>query len=267
MLPPDILLGLITVVMAVLGGIVSAHAPTNIRHKTAYIVAFICLGCFAWVVVIQQSRQTTKSETELRSEITRLTSASSEITRLQSLNNKLEEQLLDLGRMNTSLVKENTSVVTGGDSICYMDFMYQVGQPIPVFVHVGRYPLYDLDVRIVDLVKMRKRFAEHLGVDLASDVSYKIREFQAGKAWIDQSLSVPFSDQREQDFNVFFSARNGIWTEQLRLRNVSGQWVKAIQVFFSPYVRSGKTSKPSPKPIYEEVSKEFPRNADGTVPW
>jgi hypothetical protein len=253
--------------MAVLGGLVSAHAPSKLSHKVAYVGAFVVLGCGALTFAIIQSRQTAKSDTESKGMLGQLATASSEATRLQGLNNKLQEELLELAKMNMSLGKQSIATVTGGDSFCYMDFMYQFGQPNPVFIHHGRYPLYDVQVRIVDLVEMRKRVAEGRALDLNSDVQYRINEFQAGRMWMDRSLSVPFSDEQAQDFNIFFSARNGIWTEKLRLRKVSGHWVQAVQVFFSPYIRSGSPSIPSKKPAYESVAKEFPRDPDGAVPW
>lgn len=260
---PEVVLGVITVVMAVVGGIVSVHAPSQLAYKVAYIVTFIVLGCCALVFVIRQSRESAKSETELNNKIEQLSHSSARIAGLQEQNNELQTKILDLARSNASLAKESISTVTGGDSFCYMNFSYQFGMPTPVLIHSGKYPLYDVQVRITDLNKFRRKVELHQPLDLSSDINLTIGELQVGRVWINRGLAVPFSDERAQDFNIFFSARNGIWTEILRLRKVGNSWSPALRVRFSP------TDIPNPpaKPAFEQVPKDFPRNADGLVDW
>jgi len=73
--------------------------------KAVYVLAFICLGACSWFLVVKQSRQTSRSGTELRSEIKRLASESAEVTRLQASNSELQKQLLELAKLNTTLAK------------------------------------------------------------------------------------------------------------------------------------------------------------------
>src|SRR5437879_2621335 len=62
----ELLVAIATVVMAVLGGIVSAHAPTKPRQKWIYGIAFIVLGCAILMLVIFQSQLTEKTKQEAR---------------------------------------------------------------------------------------------------------------------------------------------------------------------------------------------------------
>jgi len=60
----DILLGVVTALMAALGGIVSAHAPAKPKHKWAYGAAFVALGVFSIILIVTQSRATAKEQQE-----------------------------------------------------------------------------------------------------------------------------------------------------------------------------------------------------------
>src|ERR1700731_1002605 len=60
----DILLGVVTALMAALGGIVSAHAPVNPKHKWTYGAAFVALGIFSVILIVTQSRAAAKEQVE-----------------------------------------------------------------------------------------------------------------------------------------------------------------------------------------------------------
>jgi hypothetical protein len=55
---------------------------------------------------------------------------------------------------------ESANAITGGDSFAYMSVMVpdpkSAATIIPVFVHKGKYPLYDVEARIVDLDEFRR---------------------------------------------------------------------------------------------------------------
>jgi hypothetical protein len=153
----DMILGCVMVGMAVLGGIVSVHPPTKIRYKIAYVLVFMALGCFACVVVIQQSKRSARSDTELRAQIKTVASHTAETSRLQQLNNELQQRVLELGKINAALGRQNISTATGGDSFCWMEFLLiEAGRGIPAFIHSGRYPLYHVEAQIIDANQTRK---------------------------------------------------------------------------------------------------------------
>src|SRR5882762_178828 len=102
---------------------------------------------------------------------------------------------------------------------------------VPMFVHVGRYPLYDVEARMVDL-------DEHARLTAASDpsainalvgatlrVGNMTPGFSRGPL---PALQHP-SGQRIS-YNVFFVARNGAWVQQFRMRWVDNGWAVANKV-------------------------------------
>ncbi|MGH9351721.1 MAG: hypothetical protein ACRD2G_06125 [Terriglobia bacterium] len=262
---PDTALGLITVGMTVLGGVVSALPPADLVRKTAYIGSFIVLGTLAWVLVVKQAKQASKRDAELKNGIDRLAVQSAEVARLQTSNNELQKQVLDLTRMNTSLARESISTGTGGDSFCWMQINFQFGRPIPMFNHVGKYTLYQVIVRIVDLNDFQRKLDRGHRFNLSDDVTLPaVPEVPVSTSWFREALVLPFSDGARQDFNVFFQARNGRWTEFLRLRRINDHWSSAIQVC-RQYNADG--SQVPREPIFEQVDRDYPRNDKGLVDW
>jgi hypothetical protein len=240
--------------MAVLGGVVSTIGPTDTWIRLVFIAAFVWLGVGAWIVVGKQTAQAAESESELRRQIKDLEIATTEAARLQALTSDLQHQLLEMSRLNTDLAKEGIAAATGGDSFCWM-MMSQPNGTIPVFVHSGKYTLYDVSVRVADLNKMR------MNVMPFDVLQMSLGEMHPGMAIPYASLRLPFSDGTTQDFKVFFTGRNGSWHEFLRLRRVGDHWSWAIQVWrFNP-------SDPPKLPLYEQVSDDFPRNENGLVDW
>src|SRR5258708_39917263 len=71
--------------------------------------------------------------------------------RQSNFNNTLAEKNNEIAQLKL----ESANAITGGNSFAYM--VLQVPDPktgsaaIPIFVHQGKYPLYDLQARIVDL--------------------------------------------------------------------------------------------------------------------
>ena len=68
----DLFLGIDTAILAVLGGIVSAHGPTVKKHKIRYGLVFIGLGVIAIVVIMLQSRDFQRARGESQRELAEL---------------------------------------------------------------------------------------------------------------------------------------------------------------------------------------------------
>jgi hypothetical protein len=59
-----------------------------------------------------------------------------------------------------------------------------------------------------------------------------------------------------RDFNVFFSARNGFYTQLLRFRRVNGKWLSATSVtFMAPAFQTN--------PALHKVDHGYPLDAHG----
>jgi len=178
------------------------------------------------------------------------------VTRQAKVENNLEKiekranDILNKLEARTFLI---FSQITGGDSYCYVCFTQNyLGENNLTILHQGQYPLYDLTVRIVDLDKF----------DESTDSLERAHEYQKifsiGTMLPNQSnnlCTITLSNQEiSKRFNIFFSARNGMFQELLRLKNVNNEWVSAIKV------DRGKT-------LLESVSENFPKNGNEEVEW
>ncbi len=160
------------------------------------------------------------------------------------------------------LQKENASAITGGDGFCWMAFQV-VGlngelvnahnmpddlMLVPNFVHQGKYPLYDVSARIVDIDELKKNVTlgtvVHIGnmtPGFAATTGVRIRHH--GKDF---------------SFNIFYVGRNGSWLQELRMRWVGDGWASASKV--TEGLGGGKE-------LLLEISQNYPRAANGEVEW
>ena len=145
------------------------------------------------------------------------------------------------------------SQMTGGDSFCYVNVAESyTGVKNLVVNHQGNYPLYDLTIRVVDL----DRFDEHSGNPEYSHTYEQV--FSIGILLPKQFNSlgnVSLSAQEESKrFNIFFSARNGMFHELLRYKKINNEWAAAIKV-------------DREKTLLEAVADNYPKSTTGEVDW
>lgn len=143
--------------------------------------------------------------------------------------------------------------IGGGNSFCYVVLSQNyLGESNMMVNHQGDYPLYDLTIRVVDLDK----FNEHSANPESAHAYEKI--FSIGTMLPKQFnnlCTISLSNQEiSKSFNIFFSARNGMFHELLRLKNVNNEWVSAIKV-------------DREKTLLESVSENYPKNLAGEVEW
>jgi hypothetical protein len=156
------------------------------------------------------------------------------------------------------LQHEAANIVTGGDSFCWMQLSMSDGpdRPAqPVFVHIGQYPLYDVTARIVDVDAIMK--APSLSGSVDFGITLSIGNMTPGFAMI-TGTRLPQTSGSTLNYNVFFVARNGSWTQLIRMRRIEGGWVTATKVV---------SGMDHPKEVIREVNNGFPLNADGDVNW
>ncbi|MEJ7606336.1 MAG: hypothetical protein WKF37_08720 [Bryobacteraceae bacterium] len=141
---PDIALGAITAIIALLGSLVSLHPPVKRWHKFTLAAVFIGLAAGGMVLVVQQSNETAVANTKLSNAIQQLSASTIQTS-------KLQEKLLSQSDTISDLARQGITTATGGDSFCYMAIV----NGNPIFLHSGKFPLYDVTARIVDLVSLR----------------------------------------------------------------------------------------------------------------
>ena len=167
-------------------------------------------------------------------------------TKVQSMLDELETK-----------TKHLTDTMTGGDSVCYALLSINEGLANVGVVTLGRFPLYGVSMRFANLEVIDKwgtqpslghvREATTLNVQLGDLVPSFAKMFVA---------TIPLPAQADiARFNIFFIARNGAFTQLLRLRKVDGEWVSATKVEKDGIKR------------HEQVHPKFPRVSSGDVDW
>ena len=147
--------------------------------------------------------------------------------------------------------------ITGGDSACYLFGPTPEGNRWRglMVVHIGKHPLYELTVRICDLDEFEKIIASRNGfANLAqADHTFSIGSLTVNYARFCDDIILGDGDSRR--FNIFFHARNGEFTQELRCKKVDGAWVFATRTRRSDVL------------LHEIVQPDFPRGANGEVNW
>ncbi len=166
-----------------------------------------------------------------------------------------EKQLRQKSEEITDLKNHIASSITGGTSFAYIVPVFQSANASPILtvVHQGEYPLYDLSVRIVDLAKLGEK-----APSLSEMKGSGIGNLAPNQAAPLGNVQINGESLR---WNLFFSARNGFFTEELRVQRVGSDWKTAIQV-----TRSNPTSGET-KTLFEKIDPGYPRGYDGKVEW
>jgi len=154
------------------------------------------------------------------------------------------------------LNREITNLVTGGDSFCYLaigSIDSKTNRGIPIVLHQGEHPLFDINVRIVDLQKLREIKDNTWTSFSQAQTNLPVGNLAKGTGLTMDPFDLGSSTGR--DFNIFFIARNGQFTQKLRLRKINDKWVRATKI-----ERDGKV-------IFEKIDIDFPKSNEGNVQW
>lgn len=116
------------------------------------------------------------------------------------------------------------STITGGNSFAHIS-MSEMGNNLfsPVIIHIGEYPLANVSARICDLQTFAANMAA--GNPFASDLNLNVGDVAPGLATM-SGINLKAVGPKH-DWNVFFSARNGLWTQRIRGRVVNAKWLFA----------------------------------------
>jgi hypothetical protein len=157
-----------------------------------------------------------------------------------------------------SLHRRVAETVTGGDAWCHI-VLSPTGRNDAVLtvVHQGEYPLYDVTARVVDLDEFDSQ-REALSFEQIAEGTFTIDigNLAPNSASLMGHWTIP---DRELRWNIFFAARNGFFTQELRVRRVGDALAHATRITR----RLGAEQEV----VREDVTSEFPRGADGEVEW
>ncbi len=189
--------------------------------------------------------------------------------------NKSTTKIHNQGKQIIDLASELKHWTTGADSFCYYHYGNFAASPknkiLRMLVHVGRYPIYEISVDITDATTLKHlvnagdltfdslrtiKTREHLGTvhpnDIAQNMYSKACHFQGDLL----PVTIPQDTQR-QEYSILFSARNGIWVQDIIIERVSDRCVVAYRV---------RTTNPE-KILLEHIDANFPRDADNSIEW
>jgi hypothetical protein len=182
-----------------------------------------------------------------------------------SMQQTASEQTLRL--KNKEIAELNRSIahsITGGDSFCYLAFSLpdnEQSQSLITAVHKGEYPLYDVNIRIVDLDKFDAHVKGRENPTL-EDFRKADTNLSVGNLAPNQAAMIgrwPLPQSEEIRYNIFITARNGFVTELVRIKRIDDKWVSAYKV----------TSDSNRKDtlLYEKIDPDFPRDEAGEINW
>jgi hypothetical protein len=267
----DLALGVLTVLMAVLGGVVSIHAPGRWAWKIVYVVAFVALAALAIVFVIKQSNDAAKATADIKDNLQHLSDSASEISRVTSLNTQLQEKLLRQGDTITKLAKQNISEATGGDSFCYVIFSPMGGSRFLITaVPRGKFPLHNINGFLSDLEKLDQAtsgktvtFDTLFHPSVPYSASLPIGDLPRESAHTGKTITEYSADDHTDfhAFNVTFSGLNGSWLQMTQMRRIGGTWLQATRVISQTGSDINKE-----KTLYERVDSKYPRQG-GKIDW
>lgn len=177
----------------------------------------------------------------------------------------------ELKRKNEEIVELSRQIaysLTGGNSYCYLAFSLPDKNGATArlsIVHAGQFPLYDVRVRFLDLDKFEiyvNSKAQSSGKITYGDLEKAELDLNIGNLNPSQAYSLgdwPMPQSGEARYNVFFSARNGLFTELVRIKRIDGKWVSAYRV--------KRSQGDNLETLYEKIDPAFPRDKDGKVSW
>jgi hypothetical protein len=169
---------------------------------------------------------------------------------------------------------EGVNMMTGGHGFCYIEIASDprpsVKEVLPLVKVIGKYPLSDVMIRVVDY----RAFSRDIGTYLKSGniTPTTISQLDAAMTSIGRIpatgtfLLIPIgidlnAAADEKDYNIEFFSLNGNWREYLRSKKIDGIWYSAVRV-----VRFDGTGEKRPY-LFERIDKHMPRTATGGFDW
>ncbi len=252
--------GKAVLLLAVVAAIVTIQPRMTDSHRLAWIVIIFALFFVEFRAINQDRYLHDKEQAETRAKETQnfhniaegIKQAIQESqTQFDATMNR-SDQVIKLQRNALNGLSTNLSTLTGKDSFCYLSFI--PGQQYLIFAHIGQFPLYGLSARIVELDRNAKVQKENL-----MGITVSIGDMIQHHASVQ---SLPSGLGRAPDYfnaNIFFSARNGDWTELLREQRIKDKWVRAVRISVRfTYLKKEKV-------VCETIDREFPKQLNGNI--
>jgi hypothetical protein len=175
------------------------------------------------------------------------------------------QQVASTTDRNLKTSKEIWSATTGGDSFPVVIALPYPGPEQDFTVSVdGKYALRDIQIQIVDTDAMNNGLRTLTRQPTPSEVySFGRRDFPIGDLSVKQTRVILYAQTTfpiKSHYQIFSSALNGSWLEELRITRLdNGEIVSATRVFANGWEND--------HPVFVKVDEHYPRNTDGSVNW
>ncbi len=149
------------------------------------------------------------------------------------------------------------NTIVGGDSYCYllMGNDLTVSSSIkswePMYLHVGKYQLYDVTADITDL-QANPQFSKK------NDINFNLGDIPVGGGGL-INPKMECKPALKHSYWILWWARNGSWNQRLIFVYHNQMWHQATRV--------EKAEGNQTKILFEYVPSDFPRNRNGEVDW
>ena len=174
--------------------------------------------------------------------------------KLHGIENNIRGLISELKEVETDVIGNTT----GGNSVCYLHSgIAQSGTTgMSNLQSIGKYALYDVRVEICDLERFQREVANGGPVSNHRPVF----TFPIVLPGVSYPLNYQFQEDplspNNRSFNLFYFARNGYFTQLVRMKKIGKMWFTAIRVLNG-----------GPQPAYEWIQEGYPVEENGTVKW
>ena len=170
-------------------------------------------------------------------------------------NVRLNQKILALTEENKELAKRGIDYITGGNGYVYVDIVKGTlpNAFAPIVISKSEFPQYDLSIRFFDDQKDQQAQIFH-------PIILNIATLPPGQDAIFQTPAFELPAGKDvAKFNLFISARNGSFIEEVQLRKVEGEWWSAV--------RLTKEENNTKAVLLERAQDQYPRTPDGKIDW
>jgi hypothetical protein len=178
-------------------------------------------------------------------------------TKIEESFGNIEFRFQDILNKFESRTNEIITHITGGDSFpcARITNISNSNEGIFMIIHNGKHPLYDVTARIVDLQKL-ETVNSMISSEKVINVEQNIHLGNLIPSHAHMIKKWKLEREPYQSYNIFFTARNGSFTQLLRLKKILGVWMTA-----------SKVTDQNNKLIFENIDKNFPRNENEKIDW
>jgi hypothetical protein len=145
------------------------------------------------------------------------------------------------------------STITGGNSFCRLGLVSinsRINSASLVAIPKGEYPLYDVSFKIFDVEEFEKITSEQ---PAKTSLDYYVGNIAPGITQKIGDINLGYGNEKK--YNVFIFARNGSYTQWIRLKRIGGEWVMATKVARGDSI------------LYQKIDDRYPQDRFGNINW